>query len=451
MTLRSAGPPPDLDEPAELAQDTVVPDHGIGRYMRALVGIKEDVLDYVPTDRPRYTGLGIIVLNTGLLATLAMLSALNKIVAAPWPVLILAAMAWGWIIFTIDRWLISSTHGTHTANKALIFVPRLLLAILIAVSIAEPLTLRIFQVSIYTQINHDRSQALLTYGSRLKLCNPTTGVLNTEPSCADYQLPVANSPTILSGELTNTEQQEQQTQTQVNHIEFHLAQLQTAARDECAGISGNGLSGLAGVGFRCTHDYEAVASYKASSGLAAKQVLLNSLQNRVATLNTRLAASKAGFSGAVTAAIKNAIADMKKGQGKIGLLDEWKALGELASQSTFVLYGRWLVWLLLIMLDCLPILSKLMNGETAYDRRLSRRIETYERIGDVDEQLHEQRTTIDKEAEILTNDSRRTDLTRRAAKEGRVNQAKDDAELIRNVEMLAKQWIRDGDTEGADH
>jgi flagellar biosynthesis protein FliQ len=451
MTLRSAGPSPDLDEPPELSADPAAPDRGLGRYMRALVGIKEEVLDYVPTDRPRYTGLGIIVLNTGLLAALAMLSALDKIVTAPWPVLILAAMAWGWIILTIDRWLISSTHGTHLTNKTLIFVPRLLLAILIAVSIAEPLTLRIFQLSIYTRIHHDRSQALLTYGSRLKLCNPTTGVLNTAPSCAHYQLPVGNSPTILGQELTNAKQQESQTQNQVNGIESHLAQLQNAARDECAGISGNGLSGLAGVGYRCKHDYAAVASYKASSGLTPKLHLLNRLQAKVATLNTRLAQSKAGFSGAMTAAIKHAIVIMRDGQGKVGLLDEWKALGELASQSTIVLYGRWLVWLLLIMLDCLPILSKLMNGETAYDRRLSRRVETYERIGDVDEQLREQRGTIDKEAEILTNDSRRSDQTRQAAKEDRVKQARDDAELIRNVEMLAKQWIREGVSESGDY
>jgi hypothetical protein len=306
------------------------------------------------------------------------------------------------------------------------------------------LTLRIFQLSIYTQIHHDRSQALLRYGSKLKLCNSTTGVLNTSPGCAHYQLPVANSPTILARELGNAEAQESQTQTDVNGIQAHVVTLQKTATDECAGVAGNGLSGLAGAGFRCRHDYHNIATYKAGSGLTPKLHLLNSLQTKVATLNTKLAQAKAGYSGAVTAAIKQAVAIMRKGQGKIGLLDEWKALGELSSQSTIVLYGRWLVWLLLIMLDCLPILSKLMNGETAYDRRLSRRIDTDERIGDVNEQLREQRGTIDKEAEILINDSRRANQTRRAAEADRVKQASDDAELIKNVEALAKQWIREG-------
>jgi hypothetical protein len=412
--------------------------------VRALIGVKEEILDYVPSDRAKYAGLGLIVLNTGLLATLAMFSALNKIVTAPWPVLILAAMTWGWIILTIDRWLIASTHGTYTRSKALVFAPRLLLAILIAVSIAEPLTLQIFQVSIYTQIHHDRSQALLNYGSRLKLCNPTTGVLNTAPSCRQYQLPVANSPTIVTLELANASQQEIQTQRQVNQIESHLAHLQQIATNECAGRSGTGLSGLAGVGFRCRHDYIAVSSYKTSSGLTAKQRLLATLQSKVAGLNTKLAQSKAGYSGAVTAAIKNAVAIMRKGQEKIGLLDEWKALGELASRSTIVLYGRWLVWLLLIMLDCLPILTKLMIGQTAYDSRLTKRIETDEQIADVDEQLREQRATIDKEAEILTNESRRSDQKRKTAEKDRAKQASYDAELIKKVEKLAKQWIREG-------
>ena len=123
----------------------VLPDHGPGRWFRACAGIKEDVMDWSPAERAKYTGLGIIVLNTGCLAAFAMFTALGKIVAAPAFALVPLALIWGWIIFSVDRWLITSTHGVRGLSRVLIFIPRLLLAILLAVTIAEPLTLRIFQ------------------------------------------------------------------------------------------------------------------------------------------------------------------------------------------------------------------------------------------------------------------------------------------------------------------
>jgi hypothetical protein len=121
----------------------VLPDHGPGRWFRTCAGIKEDVLDWSPAERAKYTGLGIIVLNTGCLAAFAMFTALDKIVSAPPYALVPLALAWGWIIFSVDRWLIASTHGVRGLSRVFIFIPRLLLAILLAFTIAEPLTLRI--------------------------------------------------------------------------------------------------------------------------------------------------------------------------------------------------------------------------------------------------------------------------------------------------------------------
>ena len=47
------------------------PDRGPGRWFRMCVGINEDVMDWTPSERAKYTGLGIIVLNTGCLAAFA--------------------------------------------------------------------------------------------------------------------------------------------------------------------------------------------------------------------------------------------------------------------------------------------------------------------------------------------------------------------------------------------
>ena len=114
------------------------PGRGPARWFRGCAGIKEDVMDWSPSDRAKYAGLGIIVFNTGCLAAFAMFSALTKIVIAPAAALVPVALGWGWMIFSVDRWLITSTHGMRGANRILVFIPRLVLAVLIAFTIAEP-------------------------------------------------------------------------------------------------------------------------------------------------------------------------------------------------------------------------------------------------------------------------------------------------------------------------
>src|SRR6266566_4564826 len=197
-----------------------LPDPAIGRWMRVLCGIREEILDWVPEERPRYTGFGIIVLNTGCLATLAMFTALTKIVAAPPLALVPVALMWGWIILSIDRWLISSTHGVHRASRLpMIFAPRIVLAILLALSIAEPLTLRIFQPALDREVRDNQATQLINYESQLKSCNPSTGVPVSAPRCNGYRLSIQDPPTGVQSELTNAQQQQTRIQGEVTAIE----------------------------------------------------------------------------------------------------------------------------------------------------------------------------------------------------------------------------------------
>ena len=104
-----------------------------------------------------------------------MFTALGKIISAPGFVLVPIALVWGWMIFSVDRWLITSTHGIRGLNRVLIFIPRLVLAILLAFTIAEPLTLRIFQNTLDSTVQQDRTTQLDDYESQLQTCNPVSG------------------------------------------------------------------------------------------------------------------------------------------------------------------------------------------------------------------------------------------------------------------------------------
>jgi hypothetical protein len=431
---------PGLDRPAR-------PDAGLGRWMRALVGVQESILDWVPEERARYTGLGIIVLNTGFLAALAMFTALNKVVAAPVLAFVPVALLWGWIILSIDRWLIASTHGIHQRRRLpLIFAPRIALAIILALSIAEPLVLRIFQPALDREVRSSQASELVSYESKLQSCNPSTGVPVSSSRCNGYRLSIGAPSGHATTELANAQRQQKLIQGEVATIEQNISQLQAKAQDECAGTKGPGLTGVPGDGPQCKLDLAAITSYQNSSGLAAKQALLRSLNQEISRLIVGAGSAQATSASQVNKAIALAVAAKKRSQqGEIGLLDEWNALEALSAQSTFVNLAHWLLLLLLIALDCLPITAKMMSGSTSYDRLLTSQTESSERIYDIDLQLREQYATADKEVDIQLSEIGKQDRLRRLDHDERVGRAKREADVIRSAEELAAQWIREAE------
>ncbi|MBY8853451.1 DUF4407 domain-containing protein, partial [Saccharothrix sp. MB29] len=107
----------------------VMPQRGVPRLLRRLIGVNEDVLDWVPEERPRYTRLGAIVLNTGFLAAVSMHMALASVLGNHWW-LVFADLMWAVVIITADSWLISSTHGAPRASLIGTYLPRLLLSVM---------------------------------------------------------------------------------------------------------------------------------------------------------------------------------------------------------------------------------------------------------------------------------------------------------------------------------
>jgi hypothetical protein len=413
--------------------------------MRTLVGVRERILDWVPEERARYTGLGIIVLNTGVLAALAMLTAMGRIVSAPVLAFIPLALLWGWIIISIDRWLITSTHGVHPARSMLkIFAPRLLLTVLLALTIAELLTLRIFQPALDRQVRQTQTAQLTQYESRLQSCNPATGAPDRSPACTSYRLSIKNPSGDVTSELSASENQRTTLQGQVNAIQVNITALQNKAEDECAGTKGPGLSGVSGFGPRCQSDLATVSSYRDSSGLAAKQALLKTLNEKIDSLLSEAGPAQALSATEVSRAIGAAVQAKKNTQqGEIGLLDEWTALGQLSAKSTFVNYAHWLLRLLLIALDSLPITAKMMSGSTAYDRLLTSELESAERISDINIQLREQYATADKEVDLQVIQIGKQDRLRRLDHDQRIGHAQREADVVRSAEELATQWIRE--------
>jgi len=166
----------------------------IGKFTKFLwdcAGADIDLLENhcPPSDHSKYSGLGGIVLATGLLATLSGGYAFYTIFSPKgdaisdtihfWPILIsiFGGVIWGLIIFNLDRFIISST-GKGDGKEDISWsefknaIPRILMAVIIGITMSAPLEVRILQSEINAELQSKQNAYLE------KLNNETDSIFN---------------------------------------------------------------------------------------------------------------------------------------------------------------------------------------------------------------------------------------------------------------------------------
>jgi hypothetical protein len=114
------------------------------------------IIEKYPTEHSKYFGIGATIFFTALFAGLSGGYALYFVfsgtpVAGLWAVLF--GMIWAMAIFNLDRYIVSSIKKTSNVRKQFYQVsPRLVFAVLIAIVIARPLELKIFDKEIHEQL-----------------------------------------------------------------------------------------------------------------------------------------------------------------------------------------------------------------------------------------------------------------------------------------------------------
>ncbi|MFD0203709.1 MULTISPECIES: DUF4407 domain-containing protein [Saccharothrix] len=400
-------PPVDRPVRASLPNDVaigalrpVMPQRGIPRLLRRTIGVNEDVLDWVPEERPRYTRLGLIVLNTGLLAAVSMHMALASVLGGHWW-LVFADLVWAVIIVTADSWLIASTHGAARTSLLGTYLPRLLLSVLLGVVIAEPLVLAVFHQSIDNEISETRKADIDAYGSAVKRCNPPTGEISTDPSCAGFLVVISERPQSAVEELGRATAHRDQLATRIGEINAQLNELERLARDECAGRGGPGLTAIPGEGPECTRNREKADQFRRDSQVDQLNADLVTADRQVSELTTKVANASSRAEREVNAAINAKIDEKRENLTERGLLDEFEALASLSSKHFSVLMAHVFLALLLVVLDCLPVLSKMMSASTEYDARVRRQLDVSGRLHDLQLRASEKRDSVDFELQEL--------------------------------------------------
>jgi len=139
-------------------------------------GANTDILLQCPkSEHHKFVGVGATVFFTGLLAAFSGGYALYTVFQS-WVIAILFALLWGSIIFNLDRFLVSSIKKEGPFSKQLsLAIPRFLLAAVLALVIAKPLELRIFESEILEILDERRQEKraviATTYGEKIEASN----------------------------------------------------------------------------------------------------------------------------------------------------------------------------------------------------------------------------------------------------------------------------------------
>jgi hypothetical protein len=343
-------------------------------FLVAVSGAQREILARCPTERPRFDTLGLAVLISSGIAGISMWFALDNVLNVNALLALPVAIAWILIILTVDRWIVTALPLSRS-RKWSVIVPRVLLAILLGVIISTPIVLRIFQPEIDRQIvvikqqqsdqfvsllqnsaSGQQTQSLRNEIDTLQATIGADGFVPTNPAsdpqivqlnnelsheqaleqryysqwvCALYGGPGCPSPA--SGPLAQAAQQSYNAaKTQVNTLtsDIQARQQQLAANDQ---------------------DASTTRLHQAEAALPGIQAELNAAENNLASLEDGFAAVNDSSSG---------------------LLLRLQALSQLSGQSLPVSLARWLVFLLFVAIECLPVAVKLVQHDDVYEEIL---------------------------------------------------------------------------------
>jgi hypothetical protein len=414
-----------------------------GRFFLWLGGTDEKVLSRVPAERARATALGGIVLSTAVIATFSMSVAMRSALGYPSLLSLVPALGWGLIVLNLDRWLVSSATGTRWRNRVAILLPRLAVSIVLGVVIAEPIVLRVFETAVEQRVRDDRLAALASYESDLLTCNGLAGAPDAAASARCAPLRVDSgvaSPAALRSELDRLRAQKAALDRQIERDSRELVRLNDLARRECNGSPGPGLTGVSGEGPNCDRN-RAEADRFQRDHIDGPVRTRDDLVPRIQRLDAQLT----GASGVSEQALRDRIAakvdERRSHQGEIGMLERFQALDALVDEHRFLWAARWFLTAFFILVDCLPVLVKLLSGSSPYERMVEERL-----AGDVEVFTERSRAVTDRKVGRARTKRYRVESAARLERtrvddEGRIASARLKADLDAAVAARTAQLL----------
>ncbi len=294
-------------------------------------GANFPILQKVPTESNKYLGIGATVFFTGVFAALAGFYALYTVFQS-WAIALFFALLWGAMIFNLDRFIVSSMRKKEQGwSEWKLALPRLALALLLAVVISKPLELKLFEREINRKLDEQKVEFLKQSKDSLAKGFPEIQALETEKEAIKVE---------------------------VNQARAYRDKLQQEYDAERFGEKTASTSGVVGLGTNAK---------KKEQQLDAAQEDLEALSIRNETRIQELEAQIEAFRAKRQLEFEKQVPGIDGFDGFAARLD---GLAKLTEESEAMATAELFLILLFIAIETAPIFVKLISSRGPYDELL---------------------------------------------------------------------------------
>jgi Domain of unknown function (DUF4407) len=291
-------------------------------------GAVDSILKRCPSDYTKYQGIGATILFTGIFSALSAGYALYT-VFENYTAATLFAILWGMMIFNLDRYIVSGMRKKNSFIKEFVMAtPRIVLAVFIGIVIATPLELKLFESEINAEIGMMQQETYKEQDDLLK-----------KRYEADIKV-VNDEITLLRGKL--------------NTSDSIRTSLLAGAIGEADGTGGSKIRNMGAI-------------FKLKSGAAAKAdqeytMLYADLNPKLIDQKAKLETIEKGRQAELTSLDRASLT---------GFASRLKALHRLSTKEEAIMMAGWFITILFLIIECSPILVKLISERSPYDQRLN--------------------------------------------------------------------------------
>ncbi len=309
------------------------------RILWRIAGANPEILDTEDCrdDRMTYAGLGVIVLVTAIFAFFSSAYAFWSIFRNL-PVALGLGLFWGFSVANIDRFLIMTTvkQNTFSIGQLITSSLRILMAVIIGIVISKPLELFIFHKEIHAEIENRNIGAVVQAKKTIS------------------QLPESLEIDWLRKENTRLQDEDAK-------LNKAYQQIYNSTIGEAEGTSG---TGKAGKGIVYGDKLRELERQKAILATTTSQHTAQIVENKAKVTQLEKTVTEA------TTRVRGSILEANS------LLAQITMLEEMTEKNPAVSWTSKLISLAFILVDVLPVISKLLMDRTNYDSvKLRRRKE----------------------------------------------------------------------------
>jgi hypothetical protein len=303
----------------------------IERFLIFCSGAYLPLVKRCPGSVHQFIGIGGTVLFTAIFAGLSVGYALFTVFENIWTI-IAVGIIWMLMIFNLDRYIVSTLKKREKFLSELKqAIPRLLLAVLIALVIAKPLELKVFEKEINRELDKQRLETISESKDEIKAGYPE--VVNLGSRIDE-----------LNAEISSKEAFRNQKQEEYDNERF--------------GVKTDGTTGRAGIGINA--EKKEAQLDQAQEDLDNTQLInrgkIQDLENQINLLNDKMTAEMEY--------------QMVSVEANNGLAARIQALDALTNANAAVYWANFLILALFIMIEMAPILVKLLANRSPYDHLL---------------------------------------------------------------------------------